>query len=155
MRMKDILAASRYLVLIPVILSLVASTAAFIWGAYKTFMLLHELMFSIIEGVEGPHGIIGLIAIMDIYLIATALLIFSLGMYELFIEEVDFPAWLVVHDLHDLKAKLGSVIVLVMAVAFLEHLVHWKDAWGTFLFGAAITMVSAVLIAYGHFGGKD
>lgn len=152
--LKVFLSRSRFLVLIPVILSLIASAAAFIWGAFKTAEVIYGL-FRHITGEGGHSSVVGLISIMDTFLIATALLIFALGMYELFIEDVDFPAWLVIHDLHDLKAKLGSVIILVMAVAFLEHLVHWADAWETFLFAAAITLVSAVLIAFGHFSGKD
>jgi uncharacterized membrane protein YqhA len=92
---------------------------------------------------------------MDVFLIATALLIFAIGLYELFIGDVPMPKWLVIHDLHDLKAKLGSVIILVLAVTFLKHLVEWKDPQGTLYFGLAVTLVSASLIVFGHFGGKD
>ena len=92
---------------------------------------------------------------MDSFLIATALLIFAIGLYELFIEDVAMPKWLAVHSLHDLKAKLASVIVLVLAVNFLSHLVEWRDARETLEFGLAVAVVSAALIAFGHFGGKD
>lgn len=150
MKLKEILSKSRFVIVIPVVLSLLASVAAFIWGAVKTFKVIYVLFTG-----EATYGTVGLIAIMDTYLIATALFIFAIGMYELFVEEIDFPEWLVMHDLHSLKAKLASVIILVMAVTFLEHLVHWTDAWDTFLFAAAIALVTASLIAYGHFGGKD
>lgn len=151
MKLKDILAKSRYIILIPVFLSLIASVAAFLWGAIKTYHVIHELVLT-----GGEHGTaIGLISVMDTFLIATALFVFALGMYELFIEDVEFPEWLVIHDLHSLKAKLGSVIILVMAVSFLERLIHWEDAWETLLFAVAISLVSIVLIAFSHYGGKD
>ncbi len=60
--------------------------------------------------------------------------------------------WLIFHNLHDLKVKLSGVIILVMAVTFLEHLVEWKDAQATLFFGVAIAIVSASLIAFGYFG---
>ncbi|MBI1910871.1 MAG: YqhA family protein [Deltaproteobacteria bacterium] len=151
--MKELLSASRYLIFIPVLLSLIASAGAFVWGAYRTIEVLYHLFHAMFTGTAG--AVIELIAVMDTFLIATALLIFALGLYELFIDELKFPEWLVIHNLHDLKAKLGSVIILVMAVAFLEHLATWSDPWGTFLFAAAITLVSGVLIAFGYFGEKD
>lgn len=151
---SQFLSKSRYLVLIPVVLSLLASAAAFVWGGFKTYNLLSHLAEEALHG-GGGHGIVGFIAVMDTFLIATALLVFALGMYELFIAEVEFPEWLVIRDLHDLKAKLGSLIILVMAVNFLEHLVNWEDPLGMLMFAGAITLVSAVLIAFGHFMGKD
>lgn len=150
--MKKILEKSVLLVLIPVVFSLAASVAAFVWGAGKTVSIIIHLAAS--RGADPSAGI-ELIGLMDTFLIATALLIFSLALYELFVEDLKLPDWLVVHDLHALKAKLASVIILVMAVVFLEHLVAWKDPQGTLFFGIAISLVSASLIAYGHFGGKD
>jgi uncharacterized membrane protein YqhA len=59
------------------------------------------------------------------------------------------------HGLHDLKARLSSIVILVMAVAFLEHLVEWKDPQGTLLLGAAVALVSAVLIAFSKLEEKE
>jgi uncharacterized membrane protein YqhA len=150
--LKTVLENSKYLVIIAVVFALIASLAAFLWGAVKTVTVIIHLV-----GTYGgaPSGAVDLIRIMDTFLIATALLIFSVGMYELFIEDVPMPAWLIIHNLHDLKAKLGSVIVLVLAVTFLEHLVEWKDPSGTLYFGIAITLVSVSLIAFSYFGEKD
>ena len=70
---------------------------------------------------------VGLVQVMDGFLIAAGLLIFSLGLYELFIGEIELPAWLVIQDLDSLKAKLAGVIVMVMAVTFLERLESTTD----------------------------
>lgn len=151
--MKSLLSNSRYLILIAVLASLITSVMAFIWGSYRTFTVISHLVAAI--GGES-HGIgVELIAIMDTFLIATALYIFAVGLYELFIADLQLPEWLVVHNLHDLKAKLSGVIILVMSVTFLEHLVHWEDAAGTLMFGGAIAIITGALIAFGHFGGKD
>ena len=146
--MKELLEKSRFLVLIPVFVSLIAAAAAFVWGGYRTFEVLAH-MVATAGTPEAQHAIIELIPVMDTFLI------FALGMYELFIGKLDFPEWLVINDLHDLKAKLGSVIILVMAVVFLENLSHWKDGFETLLFGGAIALVSAALIAFSYFMGHD
>lgn len=150
--MEKILEKSKNLILIATISSLIASFAAFVWGAFKTVMVILNLFIS--HGKD-PLATIALIELMDIFLIATALFIFSVGMYELFIKDINLPDWLVIHNLHDLKAKLGSVIILVMAVTFLKHLVEWKDPQAILFNGIAIALVSASLIAFSLFGGKD
>ncbi len=151
--MKQLLSQSRYLILIAVASTMIAALAAFIWGAYKTVIAVIHIASSF--GSEA-HGIgVELISIMDTFLIATALYIFAVGLYELFIGKLELPEWLVIHNLHDLKAKLSGVIILVMAVTFLEHLTQWRDAQATLMFGVAIGVAAAALIGFSHFGGKD
>lgn len=150
--MKIVLEKSKYLIVIAVVFSLAASVAAFLWGAMKTASVLIHLATT---AGKTPLAAIDLIGLMDTFLIATALFIFAVGLYELFIEDITLPQWLVVHDLHDPKAKLSSVIILVLAVTFLEHLVEWKDPQGTFYFGLAVAVVSGALIAFSYFGHKD
>jgi uncharacterized membrane protein YqhA len=150
--MKRIVEKTRYLALIAAVSSLLASVAAFLAGAIKTGIVIIRLF----QGARhGQAGAIELVALMDAYLIATALLIFGLGMYELFVQDIELPASLTIKNLHDLKAKLGSVIVLVMAVTFLERLVEGSPSLGTLYLGLAVAAVSAALIAFAQFGGKD
>jgi uncharacterized membrane protein YqhA len=54
-----------------------------------------------------------------------------------------------------LKTKLSSMIVLVMAVKFLEKLLDVKDANALLQTGIATALMSGVLIAFGYFGKKD
>jgi uncharacterized membrane protein YqhA len=150
--LKTLLEKSRHLVLIAVLSCLAAALGAFGWGALKAW---HAVLSLFESGGKDPLGAIKFIELMDAFLIATALLIFAIGLYELFIEEIAMPEWLAVHSLHDLKSKLASVIVLVLAVNFLSHLVEWRDARETLEFGLAVSAVALALIAFGHFGGKD
>jgi uncharacterized membrane protein YqhA len=149
---KFLLERSRYLVVIAVLACLVAALAAFGWGAFKAW---HAVASLIQSGGKDPLGAIKFIELMDTFLIATALLIFAIGLHELFIEDVALPGWLTIRSLHDLKAKLASVIVLVLAVNFLSHLVEWRDGRETLEFGLAVAVVGATLIAFGHIGEKD
>jgi uncharacterized membrane protein YqhA len=150
--MSKLLEKSRYLALIGVLALLVSALAAFGWGVLKTWYAIELIIVTL-----GKDAIITveLIEVVDAFLISTALLIFAASLYELFIGEVGLPEWMLAHDLHQLKAKLSSMIVLVMAVKFLEKLVVVKDPGGLLQTGLAIALISAVLIAFGHFGGKD
>jgi len=149
---RKLLEKSNYLVLIAVFSSLLASVAAFVWGAVKSVKVIIDIIINI--GSEA-NFIVPLIEVMDIFLIATVLFIFSLGMYELFIGKLSLPQWLVIKNLHDLKVKLSSVVIMVMGIHFLKHLVEWQDPQGTLLFGISVTVVSAALIAFSYIGSKS
>ena len=58
-------------------------------------------------------------------------------------------------NLHDLKAKIGGIAILVVVIAFIEQLLTWKNAQDMLYFALAIGIISAVLIAYSQFGGED
>ena len=150
--MGKLLAGSRYLVLIGVLSMLVGALAGFGWGVTKTVEAVSLIVSSL---GKDPGIIIALVEIVDAFLVATALLIFSLGLYELTIGELKLPEWMVVHNLHDLKTRLGSILILVMAVKFLEKLAEWRDARETLFFALAIAVISGVLIAFGAFKEKE
>jgi uncharacterized membrane protein YqhA len=149
--MNKVLSSTRYLAFLAVLGLLVTSLTAFGWGLFKTYEAV-RVIFS-----QGGDSVIlvALIEVVDVFLLATALLIFAYGLYELFIGDLNLPDWIQVHNLHDLKAKLGGILILVMAVKFLEKLAEWKDAQQTLFFALAIAVIAAVLIAFNAFGGKD
>jgi uncharacterized membrane protein YqhA len=150
--MKTILEKSRYLAMVGVVSLLLASVAAFAWGALRTV----HVVTLVIESFGADAAItVEFIEIVDSFLIATAILIFTVSLYELFIGDINVPEWMLAHDLYELKTKLSSMIVLVMAVKFLQKLIETKDAQELLLSGLAIAVVSAVLIAFGYFGKQD
>jgi uncharacterized membrane protein YqhA len=142
----------RYIVWITVFFSIIASIGAFLWGAIKSL----KLMVSLVQaGGDFNAAAVSFLEVMDAFLIAAAVLIFCLGMYELFIGKLDLPDWLHVRNLHDLKAKIGGIAILVVVIAFIEQLMTWKNAQDMLYFALAIGIISAVLIAYSQFGGED
>jgi uncharacterized membrane protein YqhA len=150
--MARILEKSRYLVLLAVIAALVAAVDAFLWGIWKTVLVIIEMVST---AGKDPLTTVALIELMDKFLIAVGLYIFAVGLYELFIGDLSLPEWLTVHNLHEIKSRLSSIIILVMAIVFLEHVVEWKDPQGTLFFAIGIALVSAALIAFSQFGEKD
>ena len=150
--MKFILEKSKCLALVGVIALLFATVAAFAWGTFKTVNTIFLIFSS--QGMDKAITV-ELVEIVDSFLVATAVLIFATSLYELFIGKLDLPEWMLAHDLYDLKTKLGSMIVLVMAVKFLEKLLDVKDANALLQIGIATALMSAVLIGFGYFAKKD
>lgn len=149
--LKALLEKSKYITLIAVFSLLAASLVAFVLGLIQSARILIDLFSNFsINGTD----IIPLIEIMDIFLIATVLLIFAFGLYELFIGPLKLPEWLIIKNLHDLKTKLSSIVIMVMAIIFLKHLVQWEDPQGTLFFGLAVAVVAAILIAFNQTGDK-
>jgi uncharacterized membrane protein YqhA len=150
--MKSILERSRYLALAGVISLLIAAITAFIWGSLKTA----DAILMVFRSVgQDPSITIKLIEIVDSFLIATAILIFAVSLYELFIGALNLPKWMLAQNLYELKGKLSSMVVLVMGVKFLEKVLDVKDPTVLLSTGISIALVSAVLIAFGYFGKKN
>ena len=150
--MKTVLEKSRYLALIGIIPLLIASVAAFAWALLQTVQVV-VVGFSTLGADKAL--ILGFLLIVDIILIATTLLIFAISLYELFIGDINTPAWMTAQSLNDLKVKLSSMMVLVMAIKFLELLMKGGNAQDMFWMGLAVALVSGVLIAFGYFGKKE
>jgi uncharacterized membrane protein YqhA len=150
--MKFILERSKYLALVGVVALLLSAASAFVWGTLKTM----DTISLVLSSMGRDKAItVELIEIVDSFLVATAVLIFATSLYELFIDKLDLPEWMLAHNLYELKTKLSSMIVLVMGVKFLEKLLDVKDTNDLLRIGVAIALISAVLIAFGYFGKKD
>jgi len=91
--------------------------------------------------------------------VGATLMIAAFGLYDLFITRIDagsrplrLPAWLEMHDLNDLKARVISMIILVAAVTFVDVVVESKSGLNTLYLGAAVALVIAALTAFLRFG---
>lgn len=149
--MQKVLEQSKYLAWMAIVSLWVAAVLGFFVGIAKTGLVLWELGSS--YGMH-PQATLYLIRVADTFLVATALLVFAIGLYELFIGDLEVPEWMVVRSLLDLEVKLAGVIVLVLAVKFLEKLMEGKNALDTLYTALAIAVVAAVLISFQNAGLK-
>ncbi|MAX51773.1 MAG: hypothetical protein CMH22_07300 [Methylophaga sp.] len=125
---------SRFVVLIAVIASLVTALAMFYMATVDVYYLLSHLGEYMSPDLIGDarkdfraETVAHVVEVIDGYLLATVLFIFSLGLYELFIskieeaEESENSKVLAIHSLDDLKARLGRVVLMILIVNFFEH----------------------------------
>ena len=145
--LRRALASSRYIMLIPVLGTLVGAFALML---YEAIVLVTTIVGAVRDGAVSPEATkafaVALIEAVDVFLIAIALYIVSIGLYALFVDDtLPVPRWLGVHDLEDLKGNLVSVVIAVLAVLFLREAVIWDGSRSLPAFGAALALVIAAL----------
>ncbi|HET7839798.1 MAG TPA: YqhA family protein [Rectinemataceae bacterium] len=130
------------MVLVTVVASLVLAAAAILWGAYRCAVVLAGI-------VTDPHqaSSVAFLKLMDIFLIGVALLVFSVGLYRLFIGELSLPEGLLADSLHELESKLGSLVILVMAIHLLEQFIEWGEPRSIVSMALVFVLASAAIIA--------
>ncbi len=156
---------SRLIIIFAVISSVLAAFVLVGIGTYDIIIVLKHIphAFASGEAFEKYHGeaITHIISAVDAYLIATVLLIFGLGLYELFISRIDYieqetksSRILEVHTLDQLKEKLAKVIVMVLIVTFFKHAVDlsYGDVKNLLFLsiGIALIAVSVYFMGKGH-----
>ena len=143
-------AFSRYMMIAAVVGTFVGSLALIL---YETVALASSIIDVIRGGSSSPKEVkafaVGLIEAVDVFLIAIALYITSVGLYALFIDDsLPLPRWLEVHNLDDLKTNLVSVVIAVLAVLFLREAVVWEPGRDLPAFGAALALVVVALVFF-------
>jgi len=131
---ESILWKSRMFILLAVIFGMVGAVILFVVGSVDIFNVTLNTIQAYIHHNHPKdfHQIIvgTIISAIDLYLIAVVLLLFSFGLYELFISKIDVAQGsestkvLEIHSLDQLKDKLAKVIVMVLIVSFFETVLH-------------------------------
>ncbi|MDD7319116.1 MAG: YqhA family protein [Prevotella sp.] len=151
---EKILFGTRFITFLAVIGSLFASFILFLKG---TSNIVEGVIyfFSDFQNVEDNKLVTLFVSAVDIFLFSTVLLIFAMGIYELFINKIDIisnnkkmrPSWLFVNSIDELKTSLGKVILMILIVSFFEHLlsISYSDVIELLYLGIGILLVSAAL----------
>ncbi|MQL69372.1 hypothetical protein Taro_001713 [Colocasia esculenta] len=125
----------RFFTLLGVLGSLVGSVLCFLKGcAYVATSFMEYFK-------TGGKVMSVLIESIDVYLIGTVMLVFGMGLYELFISNLDIakissqrsnflglfmlqerPKWLEIQSVNELKTKLGHVIVMALQVGLFDKI---------------------------------
>lgn len=132
---------SRFVILAGVLGSLFAGFAIFYMATVDVvYLVSHALHYAdpemSAEARNALHDstVTHIVGVVDGYLLATVLLIFSLGLYELFISDIDqakddrraSSKILVINSLDDLKSRLAKVILMIMIVTLFEQALNMK-----------------------------
>jgi uncharacterized membrane protein YqhA len=149
------LIGSLWLALLPVAFLLLSALASF---AYAVVVLFNTVDQVGRHPFPAAHHIGSLLLEFDLFLIGSTALISAIGFYELFIGDIRrdgedvLPAWLQMHDLNELKSRVVSMIVLVLAVTFVEQIVDSGDGLQTLEVGGAVAVVILGLTAFQRWG---
>lgn len=143
-----LIASTRYLVIFPIVGLAITAAALFVLAGIG---LIGFLIEAIIEGSSG-HGvevlpIIELVEFVHQFLIGTVLYITAVGLYQLFIQEIQFPNWLRIDSTEELETNLIGVTVVVLAVNFLG-VVFAREQIDLLNYGAGIALPIAALALF-------
>jgi uncharacterized membrane protein YqhA len=150
---------SRFIVLLGVIFGALSAIVLFIAGSLEIFNVLVEYIAASGGHLTHEDILIAIIGAVDFYLIGLVLLIFSFGMYELFISELDiarrgdeFGSILEVSNLDDLKNKIIKVIIMVLIVSFFQRILSMEFATSIDMLAMAVSI--GVICVGVYFLGK-
>jgi len=154
----------RLFVLLAVIFSMLGAIILFIIGSVDIYGVAAKAISVFVnhEHPENFHEMVvgGIIGAVDLYLMAVVMLIFSFGLYELFISEIEqakdsgASKVLEIHSLDQLKDKLAKVIVMVLVVSFFQRVLHTQyNGAQEMLYFAGSILALAVALYYLHKGG--
>lgn len=158
---------SRFLVLLAVVFSLIGAVVLFVVASMDIATVTGYAFKTIIHGAHPEHFhediVSGIIGAVDLYLIAVVMLIFSFGIYELFISPIDHNVEakddtkiLSITSLDQLKDKIAKVIIMVLVVNFFQRVLHtqYAGALEMLYFALAIAALAIGLFFLGKVGKK-
>ncbi len=152
---------SRFVIITAVIGSLLAGFAIFYMATVDVvFLFEHALHYADNSLTDEARKVLHdrtvshIVEVVDGYLLATVMLIFSLGLYELFVSDIDqahgdraSSKILVINSLDDLKSRLAKVILMIMIVTLFEEAINMNIATPLDLvyLGASIALIALAL----------
>jgi len=154
---------SRWAVLVAVISSVVASLLMFYIAAIDTFYTIEHLASyagvsdSLHRDEVRAEAVAQVVEIIDVFLLAIVLLIFGLGLYELYISKIDHAYegeddasshLLSIDSLDDLKSRLGKVIMMILIVKFFELAIGMdvEDTISLLMFATGVLLSAGALV---------
>ncbi len=158
--------SSRLIVILAVIFGLIGAVILFTVASVDIYETAKFVITTYLNHAHPEHFhedvVGGIIGAVDLYLIGVVMLIFSFGLYELFISEIDAAKdkegedskILAIHSLDQLKDKISKVIVMVLVVGFFQKVAHteYHGALDMLYFALSITAVSVGLFFLGKVG---
>lgn len=150
---------SRFVIILAVFFGLVGAILLFVVASFDIYETALYVINTYLTHAHPEHFheevVGGIIGAVDLYLIGVVMIIFSFGLYELFISDID-PAkdengeenqLLAIHSLDQLKDKISKVIVMVLVVGFFQKVGHttYSGALDLLYLALSITAVAVGL----------
>lgn len=149
--MSRLLVGTRYLVIVPIIGLAIAAASFFVFGGFNLIRLLIENFFVAVGLAEAHHTDIPfeieIVEYVHTFLIGTVLYITAVGLYQLFIQEINFRGWLRIESTEELETALIGVTVVVLAVNFMG-IVFTGNPTLLLEYGAGIALPIAALALF-------
>ena len=144
----------RYFTMVPVLFSFVGALVMFYIGAKKTIKAITGILHDSHSATLGMDSQVLLIHAVDAFLMGLVLMIFSFGIYELFVSKLDpaarrgvRPNWMKFKDLGGLKTALAEVVLIILVITFFQIVIQnldilIKEAWSFLVIPIGIIFIA-------------
>jgi len=150
---------SRFIIILSVIFGLLGAITLFIVASLDIYNIIISTFKALIAHIhpENMHKnlVSTVIGAVDLYLIAVVLFIFSFGLYELFISDIDEASEntkkqkiFEIHSLDQLKDKIAKVIIMVLIVNFFQRILDIRYSNPTEMLYFALSILALSLGLY-------
>ena len=147
--LAEVIGKTRFMVLVAVVSVILVSFSLFIMGAGLAVQGVWHSMSAFVRGDDAATAItVDLLEVVSTMLKAVVFYLIGVGFYSLFIAPLNLTAALGIRSFNDLEIKVVSVVVVIMAVTFLEHFIRWDQAVETLLYGLSLAVVVASLVFF-------
>jgi uncharacterized membrane protein YqhA len=150
---------TRFVVLVAVAAVLLVAATHFVLGAVLALLSVWESIQALGSGQLASTDLtVKVLEVVSFMLKAVVFYLIGVGFYSLFIAPLNLPVALGVETLNDLETKIVSVIVVIMAVTFLEHFILWEQPNDILIFGGTMAVVVAALVLfqfYSHWSKEE
>ncbi|XP_048501028.2 uncharacterized protein LOC104892453 isoform X2 [Beta vulgaris subsp. vulgaris] len=135
--LEKVIYSCRFVTFLGVFGSLIGSILCFVKGCSIVGASFFE------HFAKSGKVIVLLVEAIDVYLLGTVMLVFGMGLYELFVSNLDIakslseakhrsnlfglfplterPKWLEIKSVNELKTKVGHVIVMLLLIGLFDH----------------------------------
>ena len=157
---------SRFIVIFAVFASILVCIGMYLVATRDVVFLVKEISLYLGGDPKQDRNniVLSIVEIIDGYLLATTLLLFAFGLYELFISPIDTAKHnqlssrlLSIRSIDDLKERLSKLILLILIVKFFENALSTSTGGKSLellYFGVGIFLVSGA-ITLGHKGKNE
>jgi uncharacterized membrane protein YqhA len=147
--LAGLIGRSRMIVMVAVIAVMVAAISLFLLGA----VLSAETVWNAwVEAARGDLGstrlTVRFLEIVTVMLKEVFFYLIGVGLYSLFIAPLNLTVALGVETLGDLEAKIISVVIVILAVTFLERYIAHDGDLSLFWSAAAMAIAVAALVLF-------
>jgi uncharacterized membrane protein YqhA len=147
---------SRLIVVLAVLAVLLAAFSLFLLGAWLSVSTVWSTWRDAASNDVGSTEIVvRFLEIVTVMLKAVFFYLIGVGFYSLFIAPLNVTVALGVESLNDLESKIISVIVVILAVDFLERYIGREDGMDIVFSAVSLAVVVAALVFFKIYTNRE
>lgn len=140
---------SRLIVIVAVIAVLLAAFSLFLLGAIIAVETVVEAWYGVFAETLGPTDLtVRFLEIVSVMLKAVVFYLIGVGFYSLFISPLNLTIAMGIETLNDLETKIISVVIVIMAVHFLQRFIQHEETIDLLMMAGALALATLALVYF-------